>query len=138
MRPPCPGVLVLGAPPARKAEEFAQVYRNPTNPVNLSGKSGQDNGFPRPEGLGATYPAASRCRSLYRWIFPVAVLGSSGTNSTQRGYLYGASRSLTCCLRASASAGVPWTPGFVTPKALGLISCASSGMPTTAASSTSA
>jgi hypothetical protein len=26
-------------------------------------------------------------RSLKRWILPVAVLGSSGTYSTQRGYL---------------------------------------------------
>src|SRR5262245_37208674 len=30
------------------------------------------------------------CRSLNRWILPVAVLGNSDTNSTQRGYLYGA------------------------------------------------
>jgi hypothetical protein len=27
------------------------------------------------------------CRSLYRWILPVDVLGSSGMNSIQRGYL---------------------------------------------------
>src|SRR5262249_13137344 len=30
---------------------------------------------------------APRARSLKRWIFPVAVFGSSGTNSTHRGYL---------------------------------------------------
>src|SRR5918911_1681135 len=32
----------------------------------------------------------AQLRSLKRWILPVAVLGSSGTNSIQRGYLYGA------------------------------------------------
>jgi hypothetical protein len=30
---------------------------------------------------------SSYARSLNRWILPVAVLGSSGTYSTQRGYL---------------------------------------------------
>ena len=30
---------------------------------------------------------AARSRSLKRWIFPVAVLGSSGRNTIQRGYL---------------------------------------------------
>src|SRR2546428_736502 len=37
--------------------------------------------------LVADQPAGSRSRSLYRWIFPVAVFGSSSTNSIQRGYL---------------------------------------------------
>ena len=30
---------------------------------------------------------SAHARSLYRWILPVAVFGSSSTNSTQRGYL---------------------------------------------------
>lgn len=37
---------------------------------------------PVPTGLGSRH-----CRSLKRWILPVAVLGSSGTNSIHRGYL---------------------------------------------------
>ena len=44
---------------------------------------------PRANGLeriGLAHPEA-RSRSLKRWIFPVTVLGSSGTNSIQRGYL---------------------------------------------------
>ena len=36
-----------------------------------------------------------RSRSLKRWILPVAVFGSSATNSIQRGYLYGAILSFT-------------------------------------------
>jgi len=32
-------------------------------------------------------PARTAARSLKRWIFPVAVLGNSSTNSNQRGYL---------------------------------------------------
>src|SRR5829696_8803406 len=37
------------------------------------------------------FPQAAAARSLKRWIFPVAVFGSSGTKVIQRGYLYGAS-----------------------------------------------
>src|SRR5262245_39550064 len=76
-------------------------------------------------------------RSLKRWILPVAVLGSSATNSIQRGYLKGARRSFTCCLSASASASLGSTPGRVTTKAFGLIKVCSSSAPITAASSTS-
>ena len=37
---------------------------------------------------GAAYHRVSAsARSLKRWIFPVAVFGSSRRNSTQRGYL---------------------------------------------------
>src|SRR5262245_79526 len=39
--------------------------------------------------------AALSARSLKRWIFPVAVLGSSSRNSIQRGYLKGASCAFT-------------------------------------------
>ena len=37
----------------------------------------------------------SRARSLSRWIYTIAVFGSSSKNSIARGYLYGASRVLT-------------------------------------------
>ena len=59
-------------------------------------------------GLRASYSltrrnvAASRSRSLKRWILPVAVLGNSAMNSMLRGYLYGASRSFTKCLSSSS------------------------------------
>ncbi len=54
-------------------------------------------------GLGVKQPvhallirlARVHARSLNRWIFPVAVFGSSAANSIHRGYLYGASFSLT-------------------------------------------
>jgi hypothetical protein len=42
-------------------------------------------------------------RSLNRWIFPVALLGSSSTNSIQRGYLYLASLSMTHFFISSSS-----------------------------------
>src|SRR5712664_59357 len=72
-------------------------------------------------------------RSLKRWIFPVAVFGSASTNSTQRGYLNGARRSLT---KRCSSSEVARAPGFRTTKALGLSSWFSSLCATTAASST--
>src|SRR5262249_11910851 len=79
----------------------------------------------------ATYPL-----SLNRWILPVAVFGRSGRNSTQRGYLCGASLLLTCSCKVffSESDGV-W-PGLSTTNALGLVSLFSTSAPTTAASST--
>src|SRR5262245_33402650 len=51
---------------------------------------------------GDQTPRVPQSRSLYRWIFPVAVFGSSGTNSIQRGYLYGASLPFTNSFSASA------------------------------------
>src|SRR6218665_2310320 len=56
-------------------------------------------------------------RSRKPWIFPVAVLGNSATNSTKRGYLYGARRSLTKALSSSCVAD--W-PSLSTTKAMGL------------------
>ena len=56
--------------------------------------------------IGLESHALPAARSLKRWILPVAVFGSSGTNSIQRGYLYGASRLFTCCCSAAASSGV--------------------------------
>src|SRR6185295_9367385 len=45
--------------------------------------------------IESSHHASPLSRSLYRWIFPAAFLGRSGTNSIQRGYLYGAMRSFT-------------------------------------------
>src|SRR5580692_7875151 len=53
------------------------------------------------EGDLARLACAYSSRSLKRRIFPVAVFGSSGRNSIQRGYLCGASSALTCCLSCS-------------------------------------
>ena len=44
----------------------------------------------------ASLTHAASARSLNRWILPVAVLGSSSMNSTQRGYFHGASCDFTC------------------------------------------
>src|SRR3989344_5344939 len=55
----------------------------PTSPVN-------GGPFAAPAGTSAYAPVHARdssSRSLKRWILPVAVLGSSGTNSMKRGYL---------------------------------------------------
>src|SRR5512134_1118248 len=58
-------------------------------------------------------------RSRYRWSLPVAVLGSSATNSTHRGYLYGAIRDFTNAWISRAVSGVAATSGRRTTKALG-------------------
>ena len=50
--------------------------------------------------LAPLVPFAARSRSIWRnsarLIFPLLVLGRSSTNSTLRGYLYGAVTRLTC------------------------------------------
>src|SRR2546423_7659664 len=77
-------------------------------------------------------------RSLKRWIFPVAVLGSSVTKSIQRGYLYGAILSFTKPFISSASAGDAAAGSFSTTNACGLTRRSLSSRPTTAASRTAA
>src|SRR5262249_12514498 len=72
-----------------------------------------------PASLGLGYPRGGR--SLKRWILPVAVLGSSRTSSTQRGYLKGARRVLTKPLSSSPSASLPEAGSRRTTKALGLV-----------------
>src|SRR2546428_179173 len=62
-------------------------------------------------------PAISR--NLNRWIFPVAVFGSSAANTIQRGYLYGASGSFTNALSSASSAGLSALPRPSTPNASG-------------------
>src|SRR5207302_8970315 len=74
--------------------------------------------------------------TLFRSILPVAVLGSSGRNSIQRGYLNGASRCLTNVLSSSASDSDGSWPCLSTTYALGLTSSSSSKSPTTADSKT--
>src|SRR4030088_3231113 len=83
-------------------------------------------------------PQGALWRSLKRWILPVDVLGSSGMNSTQRGYLYGASESLTNALSSSASAAAAVVPSAQTTYAHGLIRPSPSARATTAHSRTAA
>src|SRR5580765_5411730 len=47
---------------------------------------GSDVRQPAPAGVGAKCPGCAYWRSLKRWILPVAVFGSSATNSSHRGY----------------------------------------------------
>src|SRR5205814_4238309 len=77
-----------------------------------------------------------QARSLKRWILPVAVFGSSPTNSIQRGYLYGAILSLTKAFSSSARPAPPPAGPLSTTNALGFTSPTPSSCPTTAASST--
>src|SRR3989441_6170733 len=78
----------------------------------------------------------SQWRSLKRWILPVAVLGSSPTNSIHRGYLYGAILSLTNAFSSSPSAAEAAAASLRTTNAWGLMRRSLSSLPTTAASST--
>src|SRR5688572_16183370 len=71
-----------------------------------------------------------------RCSFPVSVLGSAVTNSTSRGYLYGAIVAFTWFWIAPLSASSPVTPGFKTIKAFTACPRSMSGTPTTAHSST--
>src|SRR5207253_1068205 len=75
-------------------------------------------------------------RSRKRWIFPVAVFGSSFTNTIQRGYLYAASRCFTKACNSSSNAGDATWPAASTTNASGLTSSSASAAPTTPASTT--
>src|SRR3984893_1787923 len=75
-------------------------------------------------------------RSLKRWIFPLAVFGSSSINSIQRGYLNGARRCLVNSINSLAKSGQAHAGSRSTQNAFGLISSFSSGAPITAASMT--
>ncbi len=93
--------------------------------------------------MQVTYQTIRACqdavwRSLNRWILPVDVFGSSGMNSTQRGYLYKASESFTKALSSSASAGSAAAPSAQTTYAHGLMRPSPSARATTAHSRTAA
>src|SRR5882672_964003 len=95
------------------------------------------------ESEGACHPERRRregsapiSRSLNLWIFPVAVFGSSSTNTIQRGYLYGARRSFTNALSSASSAGLARWPRASTTNASGFTSSSLSSAPTTPASTT--
>src|SRR5438132_14050911 len=75
-------------------------------------------------------------RNLNRWILPVAVFGSSGTNTIQRGYLNGARRSFTNAFSSSSSAGLGARSRASTTNASGFTSSSWSAAPTTPASTT--
>src|SRR5262249_6910432 len=99
---------------------------------HLRGASGRRRGHGA--GLGST---GWSWRSLNRCNLPVDVLGSSVTNTTRRGYLYGAMRSLTWSCSSLTFASSPVTPSRSTTKAVTTWPRASSGSPTTPHSATS-
>src|SRR5881396_1834305 len=105
-----------------------------------TGCSRQGPPFPghRPVRKHGAYPDLCRAssRSLKRWILPVAVFGSSFTNTIQRGYLYAASRCFTEACNSSANAGDATWPAASTTNASGLTSSSASAAPTTPASTT--
>src|SRR5690606_28014353 len=74
--------------------------------------------------------------SRKRWSLPVSVLGSAATNSTCRGYLYGAMVAFTKSWICWASALDGSWLGLSTTKAFTACPRSSSGRPTTAHSAT--
>src|SRR5438128_9410987 len=116
------------------AATVRSLVRERNSPPPVRSALPEKQGGPRSCVLGRG--AVTQChvtRSLKRWIFPVAVLGRPSTNSTQRGYLNGASRSLT---KRCSSSEEACEPGLSTTNAFGLSSWFSSLCATTAASST--
>src|SRR5205085_8582913 len=87
--------------------------------------------------LGAADLHEGAPRRRYRWIFPVAVFGSSGTKWICLGTMNPAQRERTCCRSSSASSGVPCVPSVSTTCACGRSNPASS-RGVTASSSTAA
>src|SRR6185437_13786143 len=92
---------------------------------------------PRKTWMAGSSPAmtADHCRSLKRWIFPVAVFGRLSTISIQRGYFHGPIFCLTCSLSASCKPSVLASARSTT-KAFGFSNPSGSASGTTAASST--
>src|SRR5437867_1641901 len=80
----------------------------------------------------------SLSRRRKRWSLPVAVRGSASTNSTWRGYLYGAISRFTKSWSSFATAGLPTMPSLRTTNAVTTWPRSSSGNPTTAQSRTCA
>src|SRR6202011_5076687 len=93
---------------------------------------------PQTNPLAAVAPflRSSAWRSSTPRIFPERVLGSSATNSTARGYLYGAVTRLQCSCSSFTSASLGSKPGRRTTNALTMLPRSASGEPTTADSIT--
>src|SRR6185369_5117767 len=113
-------------PVAWRADPRAFEAERSTAPVEVD----ESGAFCAP-GHGAR--ARSRSRRRKRWILPVAVFGSSSINSIARGYLYGASFSLTNAFSCSSPTSAP---GLRTTNAFDFVSPSPSSMPITAHSST--
>src|SRR6266403_1657093 len=75
-------------------------------------------------------------RKRKRWIFPVTVLGRSSTNSTQRGYLYGANLFFTWFCNSSRSSALGLNSLLSKTNAFGLSKPSASVSPITPDSST--
>ncbi len=90
--PPQPPCQVVAGRPDRPRHSHEQLRRRRPDPPDLG---------------RAAFRSASRRRSSRRRILPVVVSGSSGTNSTSRGYSWAARRVFTKPARSafSASAG---------------------------------
>src|SRR5207244_13032086 len=93
-------------------------------------------GHPIRSAAQARVHAGVRSRSLNRWIFPAAFFGSSGTNSIQRGYLYGVIRPFTNALSSSASSALGVRSFLSSTNARGFTRSSLSFAPTTPHSST--
>src|SRR6266849_71414 len=87
-------------------------------------------------GIDLVRPYFPCSRSLYLCSLPVAVLGSSSKNSTQRGRLKTGNRLTTNSCSSRARSGDPEVPFFNTTQATGFSSWSWSSRPMTAASST--
>lgn len=106
----------------------------PSAPVPASAGAGAGAGIRA--GAGASAAERAHSRSSPRWSFPLPVRGSRVTNSTARGYLYGAMAPLTWACSSRAVASSAGTPAPSTTYALTSMPRRSSGAPTTPHSST--
>src|SRR5579859_2892512 len=125
-------------PPDRPGAPATAVrYKDPFIPNDVRFSLATCEPYPETSwGAGRTRSSAS-CRSRYRWVFPLIVLGSSVTNSTTRGYLYGAIEALTKSCSSTALAASPAAASRNTTNACTIMPRSSCGAPTTATSSTS-
>lgn len=85
---------------------------------------------------GFDFLSISSFFSSFRIIFPVAVMGSSSTNSISRGYSWAARRTLTKSLISTSIPGSGFTSGLSTIKAFTIWVRILYGLPTTVAMAT--
>src|SRR6186713_2685099 len=82
------------------------------------------------------HEGSSAVRRRKRCSLPVSVFGNAATNSTRRGYLYGAMVAFTWSWMPRAMVSSPLIPGLSTTNAFTACPRSTSGTPTTAHSST--
>ena len=121
---------------SRLADSLAASLASSAASLSERARSASSTGRGITRERGSGYPVSGWRRSSDRMIFPLALFGSSSTNATSRGYLYGAVTVFTCSCSSPIRSAVGSKPCLSTTNALTISPRSASGAPTTALSAT--